>query len=82
MTARRTVPAAATTALLLFSGLLAGCGEDGVYDNSGPVEEDNRLSTVTPNPGLADAGTASPIPDQTDDAGIVGDERSDGQPND
>jgi hypothetical protein len=46
------------------------------------VEEDNRLSTVTPNPGLADAGTASPIPTRTDDVGIGGNERSKGQPND
>ncbi len=68
--------------LVLGGGSVAGCGEDGVYDEDGPVEETAAPTPVTSNPGLSDAGTAAPLPTRTDDVGIGGEERTGGDPAD
>ena len=81
MTVRRPLSMASLVALLVLGGgAVAGCDEDGVYDESGPVEENTQPTPVTSNPGLSDAGTAAPIPTRTDDVGIGGDERTGGDP--
>jgi hypothetical protein len=81
MTARRPLSMAAFAALLVLGGgSVAGCDEDGIYDESGPVEENTVPTPMTSNPGLSNAGTASPIPTRTDDVGLGGEERSGGEP--
>lgn len=82
MTSRPLSMAALAALLVLGGGSLASCGEDGIYDESGPVEESAAPTPVTSNPGLSNAGTASPIPTRTDDVGIGGEERSGGDPAD
>ncbi|GAA0621647.1 hypothetical protein GCM10009547_25450 [Sporichthya brevicatena] len=74
----RSAPVVLTAVLVLGT---AACGEDEIYDDDGPLNPSSQ-TTATPQtsePGLADAGTASPIPTRGDDVGIGGQERSDGQ---
>lgn len=81
MTRPRTPSIALAALLVLGGGLVAGCGEDGIYDESGPVEENPVAPPVTSNPGLSNAGTAPPLPDGegSEGTGIVGEERSGGE---
>ncbi|WP_019874978.1 hypothetical protein [Sporichthya polymorpha] len=79
MSLPRSAPAVLTAVLVL--GSAAACGEDEVYDDDGPLSPGTQTTAPAQSaePGLADAGTASPIPTRGDDVGIGGQERSDGQ---
>ncbi len=74
----RSAPVVLTAVLVLGT---AACGEDEVYDDDGPLNPGTQTTAPAQSaePGLADAGTASPVPTRGDDVGIGGQERSDGQ---
>ncbi|HUR74825.1 MAG TPA: hypothetical protein VMZ00_11165 [Sporichthya sp.] len=74
---RRSLPVTTLAALLLLSGV-AGCGEDSVYDKGGTSQNNTPPGPVTPNPGLANVGTAPPIPDPSTNPQLGGQEPATG----